>query len=123
MKSILFSVVLTFFIFPCFAQQRPLINLPLGSYELISKSEENKWDQGNIIIVDQTKYKTSLKEEVGEYRFSVTAQRLFFLNGPLKHLYAKTSLTTEGPAIILPITENEHSGLKMTSDFYYYYKH
>ncbi|GAC1417292.1 MAG: hypothetical protein NVS1B13_24030 [Flavisolibacter sp.] len=123
MKSILFSVVLTFFILTSFAQQGQLITLPLGSYELPSKNEENKWEQGNIIIVDQTKYKTSSKDEVGEYRFSVTAQRLFFLNGPLKHFYARTSLTPEGPAIILPISENEHTGFKMNGDVWYYYKH
>ncbi|HEV7620983.1 MAG TPA: hypothetical protein VGO09_04585 [Flavisolibacter sp.] len=122
MKSILLSVIFIFSILHSKGQNKQVINLPPGNYETPSKSDESKWVQGNIIIIDQNRYKTSANDEVGEYRFSVTAQRLFFINGPLKHFFAKTSLTDDGPAIVLPTTENEHAGLKLVSDIWCYYK-
>jgi hypothetical protein len=102
--------------------QNPVNSLPPGKYETVSKTEQNKWERGDIILVNDSQYRISTSNEVGEYRFSVTAQRVFFTSGPLKSLYAKTSVFNNTPAIVLPVAENQQQGLKLSSEVWCYYK-
>ena len=84
------------------------------SWKLFSKSQD-KWNQGDIILVDGNHYKITSSEEVGEYKFSATAQRIIFVSGPLKTVFAKTILNSNTPTIVLPAAENEQQGLKLVS--------
>ena len=86
-------------------------NLPSGRYETMLKQSQNKWDQGDIILVDGSHYKITSNDEIGEYKFSSTAQRVFFKTGPLKNFSAKTSLNNNQPAIVLPVAENAQIGV------------
>jgi hypothetical protein len=96
-------------------------NLPTGRYETMLKQSQNKWDQGDIILVDGSHYKITSNDEIGEYKFSSTAQRIFFVSGPLKTVFAKTVLNANN--IILPAAENEQQGLKLaTADVVAYLK-
>lgn len=98
-------------------------NLPAGRYETILKQSQNKWHQGDIILVDGNHYKITSNDEIGEYKFSATAQRIIFVSGPLKTVFAKTVLNTDKPTIILPAAENEQQGLKLaTADVIAYLK-
>ena len=93
----------------------------VGCGDTVSKNQD-KWERGDIILVNDSQYRISTSNEVGEYKFSVTAQRVFFTSGPLKSLYAKTSLTNNTPAIVLPVAENQQQGLKLSSEVWGYYK-
>lgn len=105
------------------AQSNGSNNLPAGRYETILKQSQNKWNQGDIILVDGVHYKITSSEEVGEYKFSATAQRIIFISGPLKTVFAKTILNTNTPTIVLPVAENEQQGLKLaTTDVLAYLK-
>jgi hypothetical protein len=90
-------------------------NLPAGKYETILKQSQSKWSQGDIILVDGSHYKITSSDEIGEYKFSATAQRIFFVSGPLKTVFAKTVLNNDKPTIILPVAENEQQGLKLAT--------
>ena len=94
------------------AQNKTVNQLPVGKYETIVKSTHDKWDRGDIILLDDHQYKLSINAEVGEYKFSPIAQRLFFTSGPLKNLFAKTSLSNDSPAIVLPAAENTQAGVR-----------
>ena len=85
--------------------------LPAGKYETRIKTAQNKWEKGDIILVDDTHYKLSTDNEVGEYKFSVAAQRIFFTSGPLKSAFTKVSSSNGKPVIILPKEENSNLGL------------
>jgi len=113
MKSILLSTVLLFTVLFTKAQQ--VSDLPAGKYETVIKNK-GKWDKGDIVLQDEGHYKITSSNESGEYRFSVTAQRIFFTSGPLKGIFAKTTLSNKAPAILIPLTENEQLGLKLASD-------
>ena len=103
--------------------QKNTSNLPIGKYETILKQTQSKWNQGDIILVDDNHYKITTSDEVGEYKFSATAQRIFFVSGPLKTAFAKTILDTGKPTIVLPVAENEQQGLKLaTADVFAYFK-
>jgi hypothetical protein len=98
-------------------------NLPTGRYETILKQGQSKWSEGDIILVDASHYKISSSEEVGEYKYSATAQRIIFISGPLKTVYARTAVNTNKPTIILPLAENEQQGVKLvTADVIAYLK-
>lgn len=103
--------------------QTEVQTLPTGKYETVIKKSENKWERGDIILLDGNKYKISTSDELGDYRFSSAAQRIFFTSGPLKSLYAKTSVSNETPAIILPVVENEQIGFKLSAEVWCYYRH
>jgi hypothetical protein len=105
----------------CKAQSQ-VNELPPGKYETVIKSNQDKWERGDIILLDENKYKISTSNETGEYRFSVTAQRIFFTSGPLRSIFAKTSLNNNAPMIVLPVAENEQLGLKLPSEIRGYYK-
>jgi hypothetical protein len=97
------------------SQSSSVTSLPMGKYETFLKQSQNKWVTGDIILLSQNQYKVSSTNEVGEYRFSASAQRVFFVTGPLKAVFAKTGLTEDKPSILLPFLENEQQGLKMIS--------
>lgn len=86
-------------------------DLPAGKYETKTKTAQNNWEKGDIILIDQSHYKLSSGGEVGEYKFSVAAQRIFFTSGPLKSAFTKIALVNSKLVIILPIEENANLGL------------
>ena len=112
MKLILLSAF-TFIFFTASSQNTSVNLLPTGKYETFVKQSQRKWDNGDIILIDQNHYKVSSNNEVGEYRFSASAQRIFFVSGPLKAVFAKAALDNEKPAIFLPVLENEQQGSKL----------
>ncbi len=107
----------------CIAQDSNVNSLPAGKYETVIRQDQSKWDGGDIILLPDNKYKVSTSDEVGEYKFSVTAQRIFFTSGPLKSLFARTSLNNNAPAIVLPRSENAQLGQKIPSDIVGLYRH
>lgn len=121
MKVFLLSIIL----FCAFAvnAQKQIESLPTGKYETVIKTNEAKWERGDIILLDGNKYKLSTSSETGEYRFSSAAQRLFFTSGPLKSLFAKTSLDKNFPVIVLPVAENDQIGFKLSAEVWCYYRH
>ena len=120
MKLILFAAI--FAMTAVFAQSNSN-SLPIGKYETQLNESKSKWSQGDIILLDENRYKITTNEEVGEYKFSATAQRVFFVSGPLKAAFAKTVLDKGKPTIILPRAENEQQGLKLASaDVFAYLK-
>ena len=121
MRSFLLSAGLLFTSMYSWSQKN-LNSLPAGKYETVIKSNQDKWERGDIIILDENKYKISTTTEMGEYRFSVTAQRIFFTSGPLKGAFAKTSIDNNSPVIVFPTSENEHMGLKISSEVRGYYR-
>jgi hypothetical protein len=108
------TLLLSFFLASLALHAQALNSLPPGRYETLVK--QSKWVQGDIFLLDANHYKISTNEEVGEYKFSATAQRIFFVSGPLKTVFAKTLSNSDKPTIILPFAENEQQGLKLATD-------
>lgn len=106
----------------CIAQNSEVAFLPTGKYETVVMSNQNKWEKGDIILLENNHYMISTSNVQGTYKFSVTAQRIFFTTGPLNKLYAKTIQNSEGPEIILPVPENEQLGIKLPSEVRGYYR-
>ena len=100
-----------FFLSGLFLKAQTVADLPAGKYETKTKSAQNKWEKGDIIIIDDNRYKLSSDNEVGEYKFSVAAQRIFFTTGPLKSAFTKVTMANGKPAIVLPQEENGVLGL------------
>jgi hypothetical protein len=111
MKHLILSLLLVVSAALCKAQSNHVNNLPTGKYETVVKSNQHKWERGDIILMGDNKYKVSTSDEVGEYRFSVASQRIFFTSGPLKNLFAKASANNDAPSIVLPAAENSQAGL------------
>ena len=122
MKAYLLSCLFIFITGFCQAQNTSVSALPSGKYETIIKTNQNKWDRGDIVILADNKYKLTTSDEIGEYKFSVSAQRVFFTSGPMKGLFARTSLDNNIPAIVLPVSENEQFGLKLPSEVWCYHR-
>lgn len=123
MKQVLLLLLFSFLITGAYAQAGEVQSLPAGKYETLLKDRKGKWDRGDLIILDDTHYRLSSSKEVGEYRFSATAQRLFFMSGPLKSVFAKTARSGNKPAIIIPAAENEQQGMKLAAaDVWGYYR-
>lgn len=120
MKVFLLAIVLLFG-FTVYGQKQ-VQSLPVGQYETVIKTNKTKWERGDIILLNDNKYKLSSTGETGEYRFSSAAQRLFFTSGPLKSLFAKTSLDNNAPVIVLPVEENDQIGFKLAAEVRCYYK-
>lgn len=97
-------------------EAQTVTELPAGKYETKTRTAENKWEKGDIIIIDDSHYKLSSSGEMGEYKFSVAAQRIFFTTGPLKSAYTKVNSANGKPVIILPLEENK--GLGFTAEVY-----
>ena len=115
LKSLPVKSLLLFFLLAfsaIFADAQNVTALPAGRYEAKTKTTQNKWEKGDIILLDDSRYKLSSNNETGEYRFSVAAQRLFFLSGPLKTAYTKLTLVNNKPVIIFPAEQNPDLGLK-----------
>lgn len=91
--------------------QETVKKLPPGKYD--TRVVNQQWEKGDIVLLDEGQYRISSAGEVGEYRFSVTAQRVFFTSGPLKGIYATTQLTNNTPEIYIPLTENRQLGFKL----------
>lgn len=119
MKLFLLIFVSYFFTNPVATQSG---DLPTGRYQAFFKQNQNKWVKGDIILMADGQYKISTDKEVGEYKYSATAQRIFFINGPLKSVYAKTMVGPKETAIIIPISENKLPELKLTGDVWAYLK-
>lgn len=113
MKYYLLSLLLVVSVDGTRAQN--VTDLPTGKYES-KTTAQHKWEKGDIIIIDDNNYKLSTGGDVGEYKFSVAAQRIFFTSGPLKSAYTKVSVTNGKPVIILPIEQN--SGLGITTEIW-----
>ena len=103
---------LLFVVSVLFTNGQSVSDLPAGKYEAKLKAAPNKWDKGDIIIIDDNHYRISSSDEVGEYKFSVAAQRIFFTSGPLKSAFTKVAVFNGRPVIILPREENGILGLK-----------
>jgi len=121
MKVFLLSSILLFS--STIHAQSQVQSLPTGKYETVLKKNEGKWERGDIILLDGNKYKLSTNNETGDYRFSTAAQRIFFTSGPLKSLFAKTSMDNNSPVIVLPVEENDPVGFKLSAEVWCYYKH
>lgn len=113
MKPLLLFSFFSFLAVSVWGQNKSLHALPSGKYETTVKESRDKWKKGDIILIDGNKYRISSSDEVGEYKFSATAQRIFFISGPLQTVFAKTAVNAEKPAIILPAAENEQQGTKL----------
>lgn len=114
MKYILLFTLL--FLSAIFTKAQNVAELPAGKYETKTKTAQNKWEKGDIIIIDESHYKLSTSGEVGDYKFSVAAQRIFFTSGPLKSAFTKVSSIDGKPVIILPKEENK--GLGITAEIW-----
>jgi len=122
MKAFILLSIMILFTLTTRAQEVQVNNLPAGKYETITRHNQAKWDMGDIILLPENKYKVSTSDEVGDYKFSVTAQRVFFTSGPLKSLYAKTSMNNDKPQIVVPLAENAQFGQKIPSDIVGFFK-
>jgi hypothetical protein len=116
MKALILSVLLLFTTGLCTAQNEPVGKLPAGKYESFLNQSNHKWEQGDLILLDENRYQVSKSNETGEYRFSVTAQRVFFTSGPLKGVFAKTTLHNNDITIIIPVSENRQTGLRLVAE-------
>jgi len=120
MKPVLLFLVLIFSFHFANAQVN---SLPAGKYETSAKEKNSKWEKGDITIIDESHYKISSSNETGEYKFSATAQRIFFTSGPLKSLFAKTVQNNNFTAIVIPASENEQLGFKIAvADVWAYFR-
>jgi hypothetical protein len=107
----LFLLISTFIFTGLTLHSQQVSALPPGRYE--TKIQEYNWEKGDIELLDGTNYKITSSGEVGEYRFSVAAQRIFFTSGPLKGVYAKAQLINNSPGILIPMNENQQLGFKL----------
>lgn len=124
MKQILLCFFSLFFLADsAWSQNTEPESIPSGKYETVLKGKEVKWEKGDIIIIDETHYRLSTSNEVGSYRYSVTAQRIFFTSGPLKTIFAKTTVSGNQTAIVLPSSENKKAGVNLPVDVYGYLRH
>ena len=110
------KLLLLFSFFSCSAlllnaQSKQVANLPIGRYVTLLKPGTAKWEHGDIILLDSNRYRISAQDEEGEYRTSITAQRIFFTSGPLRGAFARLVQQGGKPAIELPQAENSHQHL------------
>ena len=104
------------------AQNREVGQLPAGVYE-VQKGKPEAAFSGDIVLLNDNQYKLRNGSELGEYKFSVTAQRVLFISGPLKGIFAKTVINAGAPAIVLPKKENEALGYRLAeADVWAFYK-
>ena len=109
MKPFIFSLLFASSAF--LAHGQSVTALSSGKYEAKTKTA-SKWDKGDVILLDDSHYRLSGNDEVGEYRFSVAAQRVFFTSGPLKSAFTKVAMKNNQPVIIFPQEKNQELGLK-----------
>lgn len=100
-----------FIVSACWVKAQSVATLVPGRYEAKVKQATNRWEKGDVILLDNSNYKLSNSNEVGEYMFSVAAQRIFFTSGPLKSAFTKVLLNNNKPVIIFPAEQNKELGL------------
>lgn len=111
MKSFLLFALLLCSTHWLHAQNAAVSNLPPGRYITLLKPGADKWERGDIILLNNNTYRISGGDETGEYRTSITAQRIFFTSGPLRGAFARLIQHNGKPAIELPQAENSHQQL------------
>jgi hypothetical protein len=109
MKSLMLCIL--FCCTAVFANAQTVSTLSPGKYQTKTKTAQGKWDKGDVILLDDSHYKLSGSNDVGEYRFSVAAQRIFFTSGPLKSAFTKVTLNNNKTVIIFPLEQNQALGL------------
>lgn len=87
-------------------------SLPAGHYDARIKGSQAKWNLGDLQLDNDGSYSMSNSREGGSYKFSAAAQRVFFLSGPLKGMYASTSLYQQKPVIIFPANDSQPVALE-----------
>ena len=115
MKCYLLTVLTCFCVMSSFAQTE-VSNLPVGAYEtwqLNNNTKSAKWSGGNLVLLDDKRYRFG--DNSGEYKFSPTAQRIFFVTGELKGAFAQIHTTGPELVILFPQKENERLGNKLFS--------
>jgi hypothetical protein len=118
MKSVL---LLLFFAASITTHAQTVSQLPVGTYQVQGNGKATF--KGDIVLIDDSHYKLSTENTVGEYKFSATAQRVLFLSGTLKSAFARTAMSGAQPAIILPLKENADIGFKLVqTDLQAFYK-
>jgi hypothetical protein len=100
-----------FFLSARIAHAQNVTTLPTGKYNAKAKAAQIKWEKGDVLLLDESRYKMSDGAETGDYRFSVAAQRIFFTSGPLKGAYTKVVLLNNKAVIIFPVEQNGELGL------------
>lgn len=70
-----------------------------------------RWDKGDLLLIDKQRYCITGAADTGMYRASFTAQRIFFVSGPMRGAYAKLGWYQNKPAIEWPLHENSHHQL------------
>jgi hypothetical protein len=109
MKPLL--LITTFILAALFANAQNVTSLPAGKYETKTKTAQKGWEKGDVILIDESHYKLSSNSEVGEYRFSVAAQRIFFTSGPLKTAFTRVMMSNNKAVIVFPAEQNPDLGL------------
>ncbi len=103
------------------AQKTEVAELPTGTYQIQNSKASGL--KGDLVLVDDSHYKLSNDDAVGEYKFSTAAQRVLFVSGSLKGAFARTIMSGGQPAILLPQKENATTVLKqIQSDLQAFYK-
>lgn len=100
-----------FFLSARIAHAQNVTTLPTGKYNAKTKAAQNKWEKGDVLLLDEDRYRMSNGTEAGNYRFSVAAQRIFFTSGPLKGAYTKVILLNNKAVIVFPVEQNGELGL------------
>ena len=122
----LFTSVLFFCFISFSSAQKKVSHLPIGTYQTYFYGYNyslNKWLRGDIILLSEGTYKMSNEKEAGNYKFDKENQRVYFLSGPLKNVFAKTAISSNQPAIVLPKKENKAQKIELAvSDIWAYYK-
>lgn len=118
MKQTLLFVVL--FICIGAGAQQQVQSLPAGKYETRLNNSKARWTRGDLALQGNGQYTFGDSKEAGDYKFSVAAQRIFFTSGPLKGMYATTTMQGQTPVIIFP--RNDAQPISITEDVYAFFR-
>lgn len=120
------ALIALFVVISLSSQAQKVTKLPVGTYQTYFYGWDyqlNKWLRGDIILLSATTYKLSDEKEVGKFNFDAARQRVYFLSGPLKNVFAKTAVSSKKPAIVLPKKENKEQKIELAvSDVWGYLK-
>jgi hypothetical protein len=108
LKSFLISQLILCAALSLQAQPKKIVHLPAGHYSTLLDKDKSQWNRGDIVLISENRYRITTEATEGEYRTSITAQRIFFTTGPLRGFYARLLLHNNTPAIELPQAENSH---------------
>lgn len=107
----LFYLLALFFLPVHFVQAQNVTALSSGKYATKTKATQKGWEKGDIVLLDDSRYKLSGNADAGDYRFSAAAQRIFFTSGPLKGAFTKVILQNNKAVIIFPVEQNGELGI------------